>query len=306
MTQATRSLETRRGTIRFPSFIPVTTFGATYPLDDLVRPYMPRLAPAMLASYYYARQMETAQRLPLFIDSGGFVSLFAEARVCTEGELGIIEIARDDGQERIRPQDVLELQERIGDVAFSLDFPIPPGMARAEAERRQTLTIANAMWALRNRRRRDLPLYACVQGWDVASARACARAYAAIPFEGIAIGGLVPRAHDLELVLGIVSAVRAEIGNRPLHVLGLGKPEMLSALFAAGVDSADSSAYVQLAADGQLWNRPSWRMLNPSPTDRLHLALCNLAAASGRALPLSASGLVFTTHALVAAAGTEG
>ena len=70
--------------------------------------------------------------------------------------------------------DVLDFQEQNADVAFTLDFPIPPKTDPAEAGRRQQLTIANAMWALRNRRRRDLRLFGCVQAWDERSAAYCA------------------------------------------------------------------------------------------------------------------------------------
>lgn len=298
MSATTRELQTRRGAIRLPAYIPVTTFGDAYPLDRLVRPYLPRLAPAVMVSYHYARQMSEPPPLPLLVDSGGFVALFKGSQVREEGGLGAIVVAREGGEEEIvRPQAVLELQERVADVAFSLDLPIAPGMAEGEARMRQRLTVANARWALANRRRRDLPLYAVVQAWDVESARACAREYAGAGFAGVAIGGLVPRARDIDLVLAIVAAVREEIGGLPLHVFGLGRPDLVERLFAAGVDSVDSSAYVQLAAEGRLWGQPR-RLADPSPAERLHLALCNLATATGRALPLSAARIAFETHSL--------
>jgi len=253
-----------------------------------------------MVSYHYARQIkEDRPPLPLLVDSGGFASLFGGARVLPSGELDVMEISRDGDTESIHPRDVLDLQEKVADVAFTLDFPIPPGMDGAKARGRLELTITNAHWALANRRRKDLPLFACVQAWDVPSARECARAYADAPFEGIAIGGLVPRANDLSNVLSIVEAVRTEIGTRPLHVFGLGKPAVVEALYKAGVDSVDSSSYVQLAVEGRLWSTPSYQIKDPSPTDRLHLALCNLATATGRALPLSGAGtLIFATHTL--------
>lgn len=297
MKSAPRVLATRSGPIPFPAYVPVTTFGDKYPLDDLVRPYLPRLAPAVMVSFHYAKQMkEETLRVPLLVDSGGFASLFGGARAVSSGELGVIEIARGENKESVHPWDVLELQEKISDVAFTLDFPISPGTEKGEARRRLELTIANAHWTLANRRRKDLPLFACVQGWDAVSARECARAYSEASFDGVAIGGLVPRAHDLAKVLKIVEVVREEIGDQLLHVFGLGKPEITAELYRAGVDSVDSSSYVQLAADGRFWGEPGYRVNDPSPTDRLHLALCNLATATGRMLPLSTSA--FTTSAL--------
>src|SRR5947209_7996459 len=171
----TRTLTTRRGPIRLPAYFPVTTFGEKYPLDGLLQPYLPRLAPGVMVSYHYARKMTQPPRLPLLVDSGGFASLFEGARVRSVRGVGVLEVARDDTTETIHPRDVLDLQEATADVAFTLDFPVPPGTGLAEARRRQELTVANAHWALANRRRRDLPLFACVQAWDVSSARECAR-----------------------------------------------------------------------------------------------------------------------------------
>jgi helicase len=291
-----RHLITRGGTIPFPAYIPVTTFGEKYPLDNLVRPYLSRLAPGVMVSHYYAKQMTPDQRprIPMFVDSGGFVSLFDFAQIRTKGKLGVLEVKQEEGVETIHPKDVLELQEAIADVAFSLDFPIPPSMELKEARKRQRLTIANAHWALENRRRRDLPLYAVVQAWDADSASKCASSYAGVGFDGIAIGGLVPRSHNLKLVLSIVEAVKNEIGDLPLHVFGLGHPEIIRELYQAGVDSVDSSSYVKYAADGKLWSDPNFRIEEPTPTDRLHLALCNLAIATGKTLPLSTTELVFS------------
>ena len=234
----------------------------------------------------------------MLVDSGGFASLFKNARLVSSGKLGAIEIYTDDGVELVHPRDVLDHQERVGDVAFTLDFPVPPGMEGPEARHRKNLTIANAHWALANRRRRNLPLYAVVQGWDAESSRTCALTYRNAGFDGIAIGGLVPRARDIDTILTVVRAVRDTLPDVPLHVLGLGKPQIVETLYRAGVDSVDSSSYVKLAADGRLWSTPDMQLKDASTTDRLHMSLCNLAIAAGQALPLSASGLAFLTLSL--------
>lgn len=299
MTHQAKSLGTRHGKIEFPCYIPVTTFGDRYKLDSLIRPYLPLLAPAVLASYYYAQQMQPQDRpaIPLWIDSGGFVGLKANSQIKEQRGLGIIEVQRDDQRELLHPEAVLEFQSEFADVAFTLDLPIPPGLDKAEAIHRQSLTIANALWAKQNCRRRDLPLYAVVQSWDSNSARTCAQAYVNAGFEAVAIGGLVPRLHDLAAVLQIIRAVRAEIGVRPLHIFGLGHPKLLPQLYAAGADSVDSSSYVRTAISGKVWSETNgFDMLDNeieiaadlSPTERLHLALLNLAIATGKSVPISA------------------
>jgi helicase len=269
-------LKTRKGDVPLPAFFPVTTFGGKYPLDDLVRPYLPRLAPAVMVSYHYAKQQTKELPIPMFVDSGGFASLFSNARVVEEDGLGVLELVFEDRVERTTPEDVLRFQEERAEIGATLDFPIPPGMNTAEAERRQRLTIANAVWALENRRRQDLLLYASIQAWDAASATECATELAERPFDGFAIGGLVPRARDEELVLEVVKHVRERTTSKPLHVFGLGNPTVLKALRKLDVDSTDSSGYLKLAADGKEWTGKSES--DPSPSERMSMALANCAS----------------------------
>lgn len=296
-------LKTPSGSIPLPAYIPVTTFGKKYPLDGLIRPYLPRLAKAVMVSWHYAKQMQERPRLPLLVDSGGFAALFEGNQVVEEGKLGFLHVRQEEGgtMEAIRARDVLDFQEKVADVAFTLDFPIPPNLEKEEAELRKRLTIANALWAVENRRRKEMLLYGCIQAWDAASAREVAIAYSKAPFDGVAIGGLVPRSRDRKLLESIIRSVREILPDIPLHAFGLGKPDLTDWLFQIGVDSVDSSSYVKMAAEGRLWGRPDVKIDEPSPTDRLHLALCNLATAAKSTLPLSASTFIFETRSIRAA-----
>ncbi len=287
-----RSLTLKNGrVVSFPAYIPVTTFGGKYPLDDLVRPYLPRLAPMAMVSMHYARQMKDSDRspLPLMVDSGGFALLVTDARLVEipgsmGSVLGGLESREDDKVVLTTPNDVLCFQEKVADVGFTLDFPVPPGTDPAEAQRRVDLTIANAVWAANNRRRRDFALYGCIQGWDIPSYRDCAAALVDLPFSGLAIGGLVPRVRDWDLVKKIVAQIRS-MTDKPLHVFGIGKPELVRELFAMGVDSVDSSSYVQYAAQGKSWGGNS--ISDPAVTDQVSMAIENLANACESRLPLS-------------------
>lgn len=243
-TGRTGVINTRRGPIYTPTFFPVTTFGDKYPLDRLVRPYLKRLSQCVMVSYYYAQMMTERMEMPMFIDSGGFASLFEGSEVIDHGRYASIKTKED---EEIHPLRVLEFQENNADLAATLDFIIPPGMDKAEAKRRQKLTIKNAYYALEEKRDKELVLYASLQCWDKRSARSCAREYAKAGFDGIAIGGLVPRVRDTEYIKKIVSAVREEAPDLPIHVFGIGKPEVLKMLWEMGVDSSDSSSYVREA-----------------------------------------------------------
>ena len=75
MEPMTKILNTPKGNVPLPCFIPVTTFGNRFPLDAMVRPYINRLSPAIMVSHFYAQEMGS-QQLPVFKDSGGFASLF--------------------------------------------------------------------------------------------------------------------------------------------------------------------------------------------------------------------------------------
>ena len=257
----------------------MTTFGNAYPLDSLIQPYLPRLAPAVMVSYHYAQSMKRKPRIPVLIDSGGFAALFEGSLILDRQGTGILKIKKEDRTEELTPMNVLDFQEQWADVAFTLDFPIPPATDRKEAERRRSLTVSNAIWALKNRRRKGLKLFGCLQGLDAADYIKTATELSVYEFDGFAIGGLVPRARDEIFIESVVTGVREVIGESPLHVFGLGKPKTVNRLFKLGVDSVDSSTYVKMAADGKSWEDET-SINDPAVTDRLLLALQNLRAAS--------------------------
>lgn len=296
-----RTLLTRRGRLQLPTFFPVTTFGNQYPLDRLIRPYLPRLCQGVLVSHHYAAHLDENPAehpsVPLFIDSGGFALLFEGSRLVKHHEVFAI-ISRTG--DRVTPEQVLERQMRHAELGATLDFPIPPGCdTQRERNRRFKATLTNAEWALTNNRRADLGLYASLQCWDADSARAAARAYAAMrhhdrAFAGIAIGGLVPRLQDPDYVRRVIEAVRAEWPG-PLHVFGVGSPLMVRNCLRWGADSTDSSSYVKYAADGRSLNPrlPKVPEAQLTPLGRMQLALRNLAHLLdplNDQLPLSAIG----------------
>ena len=278
------SLKTTKGEIPFPAYIPVTTYGSKYPLDKLIQPYLPRLAPAVMVSHYYAQEMTIKPRIPLMIDSGGFALLFEGNHIQEKNGLGCLVINKEEETELLTPWDVLDFQEINADVAFTLDFPIPPKTEIKEARLRQKLTIANSIWALENRRKKDMLLFAVIQGWDLESISYCAKQYQDKTFDGVALGGMVPRVRNRELVLECVKTVRKILPNLPLHIFGMGNPDFLPELYMAGVSSTDSSSYVKAAAD-----RKSWILGHKVPcllnTDRLKLAVQNLAYLNQIILP---------------------
>jgi tRNA-guanine family transglycosylase len=296
----TRALDTRLGKIFLPTFLPVTTFGGKYPLDNLIRPYLPRLCQGVLVSHHYASLLddhpESHPGIPLFIDSGGFALLFDGSKVIKHGGGWCI---RTNTGDLVSPQVVLERQMRHAEIGATLDFPIPPKIdSKRERSKRFEATLSNAEWSLKNSRRNDLLLYASLQCWDVSSAKEAARCYTQMKhydrrFSGIAIGGMVPRLRDTNYVQGIVEAVRSEWSG-PIHVFGVGSPRMVRNCLLWGADSTDSSSFVKYAANGQHLNarRGALKASGLTPLARMQLALRNLAYLidpSTDLLPLSAA-----------------
>ena len=277
-------IQTRRGAIALPCYMPVTTGDPSHATDALVRPFLARLSSAALTSYLFSRASKAAPlSLPLFVDSGGFRLLEPGAWI-EEDEAGTASVVFDSTSEigqvdKLMPQALLAHQEEVAELGSTLDFPIPLSMAdEQERERRLRLTVANARWALAQASGRVV-LFGSVQGWDSASYARCARLLVEAGFKHLAIGGLVPR---LPVVAQVLAIVRAVLEVAPpgglVHCFGVGDPKVARMLFDLGVASVDSSSYVRQAVSGKRWDGGAVPE-SPSPVERARAALANLAYA---------------------------
>ena len=142
------------------------------------------------------------------------------------------------------PPAVLERQMRHAEIGATLDFPIPPKCESAlERNHRFKATLANAEWALSNNRRTDLLLCQpsmlgcrfgprsrrslCTDEPSRSQIRwSCHRWNGAAPAQS----RVCSRNQE---------AVRVEWSG-PIHVFGVGNPEMVRKLLRMGADSTDS------------------------------------------------------------------
>jgi tRNA-guanine family transglycosylase len=192
---------------------------------------------------------------------------------------------------------VLRLQEMVADIGYTLDEIVTPDTLLSDAYRRIDFTIRNARWERAHRAGGSMKLFASLQCTDAGSARESAREYARLGFDGVAIGEMVPRLKDIKSVLEIVATVRAEVGDEmPIHMFGVGKPELLYLVFGAGADLCDSSNYVKPAADGRSWLRNDATLGQLAATERMILTLKKLSVACQKPLtatfPPAAYGLL--------------
>ncbi len=277
-----KGIKTRTGNIPFPAFIPVTRLGTRGGVDAKVQPLLGSVVGAVMTGFAeFEHKNVIYPRLPVMVTSGSSALLLSGSVAARRGDTG--EIYLPSRKKKLVPERVLEVQEANADVAFSFDFPIQFGLDPIEAFRRQDLTVSCALWAAKAVKRDDLPIYACVQGWDKDSYRQCANAYKGTNFAGLAVGGLSTRAGDLSYVLAAVEAVLEEANGKPVHVFNQGDPRMVGVLMnEMGVDSVSSNSWIFLANEGRFWNKPTARVLKPSAQDKVLIALWNLACATGK------------------------
>jgi queuine tRNA-ribosyltransferase len=263
-------LWTAHGPIDTPCFMPVGTYGAVKGLDpDDLRECGSQI---ILGNSYHLGHRPGAARVaglgglhammawdrPILTDSGGF-QVFSLRGLQKIDDGGVDYQTHFDGsRHRMTPESVLRTQAALGsDICMILDH-CPPGDAdpaqmRAAVDRstrwaRQALELRPGILA---------PGQLCfgiVQGGtDLALRRAHLAELAALPFDGLALGGLsvgepIPAMH----------ATLAEIGpempqDRPRYVMGIGTPHDLLAAVRAGIDMFDCVMPSRHARNGQLF-----------------------------------------------------
>lgn len=186
-----------------------------------------------------------------FLDSGGFKLLYNTGLDLEE--FGI--------HKETEAEDILNLQLGFeGDIIASLDYPLPPNLARPEAEARMQQSITNAVrvaerLATSSTEMSTVPyLYTCCHGQSGEDAsdyvnQLFAQVGDILPSFGLAVGSLVPlRGRDdsevMELVNGVVQAIPDDRRDTtPIHAFGVSG--VLTPLLAyIGVDTFDSSGYI--------------------------------------------------------------
>ncbi len=263
-------LETARGTVETPAFLPVGTLGA-------VKGVTPRKlrecgAEIQLANLYHLALRPgidvieglgglhefTGWSRPILTDSGGY-QVFSLAAMRTLDADGVTFRSHLDGAEvRFTPESVVEMQRRLGvDIAMVLDecSPWPISKEDAAASMRRT----NG-WALRSREAWvDEPgraLFAIVQGSAYRDLRAEAAAEVArIGFDGYAIGG-VSVGEPLDSQRATVEWTAPLLpGDRPRYLMGVGTPDDILHAVTHGVDLFDCVLPSRNARHGLLFTR---------------------------------------------------
>ena len=262
-------LHTAHGAIETPIFMPVGTQASVKALSSADLRALG--APIILGNTYHLSLRPGAERIAalgglhrfmawpgaILTDSGGF-QVFSLRERRTIDEDGVTFRSHLDGSEqRLTPERAMEIQAHLGsDIAMAFD-ECPPSdapvdvvtaaMARTTRWARRCAVAPRAPGQLR---------FGIVQGGtDVALRRAHLGEIAALPFEGLALGGLGV-GEPPEVMHAVVGDIAPAMpADRPRYLMGVGTPEDLRAGIRAGIDMFDCVMPTRNARNGQLFVR---------------------------------------------------
>lgn len=256
------------GVVATPQFMPVGTNATVKALtpDDLVDVG----ASIILSNTYHLALRPGHERIarlgglhrfmdwdrPILTDSGGFqVVSLGHLRVIDE--TGVTFRSHHDGSlHHFTPEHSIAVQEALGaDVAVAFDHPVYPSSSREVVADATERTHRWAERSLAAHRRSDQALFGIVQGGlDPELRAASTAAIAALPFDGICIGGLAGDETPIERAAALDVAIPLLADDpRPRYLMGLGSPADLLEAVHLGVDLFDSVLPSRVARNGQLW-----------------------------------------------------
>lgn len=188
----------------------------------------------------------------MLTDSGGFQAFsLAERRKTTE-EGFVFRSHLDGSKKELSPEIAMRVQGQLGaDIAMQLDI-CPPGDApKPEVEKACQVTTRWAKRCLASKRP-DQALFGIIQGGtDPALRLLHADELAALPFDGLALGGFsvgepIMRMHEVLEEIG--PKLDAE---RPHYLMGVGTPYDLVRAIGTGIDMFDCVLPTRNARNGQ-------------------------------------------------------
>jgi queuine tRNA-ribosyltransferase len=262
-------LQTPRGDIRTPAFMPVGTAGTVKALSvDQVKQTG---ADIILGNTYHLMLRPTAERVkrlgglhkfmrwdkPILTDSGGFqvMSLSGISKVTEEA---VTFRSHLDGSKHVlSPERSIEIQADLlgSDIVMQLDECVS---WPAEADRAAQALRLSARWGARCKaafgERHDQALFGIQQGSTFEHLRKeSAERLQEIGFDGYAIGGLAVGEGHQAMCETLDYATAMLPANRPRYLMGVGKPIDLVEAVARGVDMFDCVLPTRSGRHGQAW-----------------------------------------------------
>ena len=262
------TLTTAHGSIDTPQFMPVGTQATVKSLT----PADLRIAGTqiILANTYHLSLRPGQERIarlgglhrfmawdgPILTDSGGF-QVFSLAHLGVVDDDGVTFASHLDGSpQRLTPERAVEIQEALGsDIAMAFDQLVDSTLSASEVAGAMERTHRWAERCLAARSRPDQALFGIVQGGvDAELRRQSVQAIAALPFDGIAVGGLSVGEGKDEMI-ATLDVVADALGDDPRvrYLMGVGSPLDFFTAVERGIDLFDCVLPTRVARNGQAW-----------------------------------------------------
>jgi len=263
-------IETPRGTIRTPAFMPVgtaATVKAMYP--GQVRELG---ADVVLGNVYHLMLRPGAERVAelgglhrfmnwphnILTDSGGF-QVMSLSKLRKLDENGVTFQSHIDGsRHQLTPERSMEIQRLLGsDIQMQFDECVKLPCSHEEAERAMRLSLR---WAERSRKAfGEQPGRGCfgiVQGGAERDLRIeSAKVLADMDFQGLAVGGLAV-GEPQEVMLAMIETVMPHLPeHKPHYLMGVGTPDDLLESVARGIDMFDCVMPTRAGRHGLAYTR---------------------------------------------------
>ena len=263
-------IDTPRGAIRTPAFMPVGTAGTVKAvfLDQLKE----NGTDIILGNTYHLMLRPTAERIaalgglhkfinwdgPILTDSGGF-QVMSLAKLRKLSDHGVTFQSHLDGMRfDLTPERAMEIQRLLGsDIQMQLDECIEYPHSEKEAERAMRLSLA---WAERSKRafgsQTGRACFGIVQGGVTEALRLrSARGLVDIGFDGYAIGGLAVGEGQERMLRTLDFTAPALPADKPRYLMGVGTPDDILESVARGVDMMDCVMPTRSGRHGQAFTR---------------------------------------------------
>ncbi len=264
-------IETPRGEVRTPAFMPVGTAGTVKGM--LPESVASTGADILLGNTYHLMLRPGAERVerlgglhrfmnwdgPILTDSGGFqvMSLAGLRKLSEEGVRFKSHI--DGAIHELTPERSMEIQRQLGsDIVMCFDeCPALPATDETVAESMRL----SMRWAVRSKEafgdRPGHALFGIQQGGVNRDLRAeSAAALRGVEFDGYAVGGLAV-GEGQEAMFGVLDYAPAMLPeNKPRYLMGVGKPDDIVGAVARGIDMMDCVLPTRSGRTGQAW---TWR-----------------------------------------------
>jgi queuine tRNA-ribosyltransferase len=269
-TARTGEINTPRGVIRTPAFMPVGTAATVKAM--FVEDVRAAGADILLGNVYHLMLRPGAERIarlgglhhfmrwpfPILTDSGGF-QVMSLAKLRKLDENGVTFQSHIDGSRHVlTPERSMEIQGLLGsDIQMQFDECVRLPCSDAEAERAMRLSLR---WAERSRKafgaEPHRAVFGIVQGGAVKSLRIeSARALSDMDFHGVAIGGLAV-GEPQDVMLDMLETVMPHIPEqKPHYLMGVGTPDDIVEAVARGVDMFDCVMPTRAGRHGLAYTR---------------------------------------------------